>query len=222
MKPEVIVHTMMSVNGMVDGYPFDIQKYYDYAALLGADGILVGSNTAKRGIESFIDTIHYEQPEDWVKPTGKSNKPIWFLADSRGQLINLLHVLRKFQYARDIVVIITESTPHSYVNYLRTRNYDTILAGANRIDFKLALPLIKERYKIKRIRTDSGGLLNNHLISRSLVDELSILVSPSLVKENDDSSMRQFMPWHHNIALQLISSNDAGEGYLWLRYKMLS
>ena len=48
----------------------------------------------------------------------------WVIPDTRGVLKGLLHVLRRFEYCRDVIILVSERTGADYVAYLDERDYD--------------------------------------------------------------------------------------------------
>ena len=45
-------------------------------------------------------------------------------------------------------------------------------------------------YGIKRVRTDSGDILNSILIGKGLVDEISLIIVPGMVKGEGETLFR--------------------------------
>ena len=87
-------------------------------------------------------------------------------------------VLRRFEYCRDVIILVSETTGADYVAYLDERGYDHLLCGRDRVDFGLAFGLLAERYGVKRVLADSGPTLGGVLLEAGLVDEISLLVHP--------------------------------------------
>ena len=48
----------------------------------------------------------------------------------------LMHVHRKSGYAKDIIVLVSNGTPKAYLDYLKERNYDFIVAGRDHVDLQ--------------------------------------------------------------------------------------
>jgi 2,5-diamino-6-(ribosylamino)-4(3H)-pyrimidinone 5'-phosphate reductase len=53
MLPKVVICNSVSVDGSIKDFDVDIALHYEVLGRLGADALLVGSNTAKTGIELF-------------------------------------------------------------------------------------------------------------------------------------------------------------------------
>ena len=83
--------------------------------------------------------------------------------------------------------------------------------------------ILYRKHKIKRIRVDSGGTLNGKLLREGLVDEISILINPSLVggsplptifDSNNDKTTE------HVIPLTITHCETLKDGNIWLRYSI--
>jgi len=185
MLPKVVLYNSVSVDGAIKDFELDIALHYQVAGRIGAEVMLVGSDTAKSGIEMFMETVPSEQPSDRQKPAIKEgdNRAYWAMADSRGKLKGLMHVYRQSGYGKDVIVLVSESTPKDYLDYLNERNYDFIVAGSDHVDLRMALEALNGRYGFKTVATDTGGVLAAVLLEEGLVDEVQLLVSPEIVGE---------------------------------------
>jgi 2,5-diamino-6-(ribosylamino)-4(3H)-pyrimidinone 5'-phosphate reductase len=125
MLPKVVVYNSVSVDGAIKDFDIDVALHYEVADLIGAQSMLVGSDTAKTGIELFLKTVPAEQPSDILKPTIKDDeRSYWAIADSRAKLQGLLHVYRQSGYGKDVILLVSATTPKGYLEYLKARNYD--------------------------------------------------------------------------------------------------
>jgi 2,5-diamino-6-(ribosylamino)-4(3H)-pyrimidinone 5'-phosphate reductase len=177
-KPEVIMHNSVSLDGRVIGFPVDMGLHYGIVGGYGAEVYLAGSNTAKTGIFLGGPEVPVETPADFRKPDREAGLSWWVVPDTRGILKGLLHVLRRFEYCRDVIILVSETTGADYIAHLDERGYDHLLCGRDRVDFGLAFGLLAERYGVKRVLVDSGPTLGGVLLEAGLVDEISLLVHP--------------------------------------------
>lgn len=223
MMPKVITHNCTSLDGSVAGFDIDLEFYYGIAAGYRADTFLVGSVTAKTGIETFMKKIPAEQPADFKKPVQKSGdeRPLCVIADTGGALEKLLHVYRNSGYYRDVAVLVSKKTPKRYIKYLKERNYDCILSGKEKIDFKKAFEILSSGYGAKKILTDSGGILNCVLIEKGLVDEISILVAPVTTGKKHKKLFETLNPFSGSVKFKFIKCEKLKNGYALLLYKVL-
>ncbi|MCL4429119.1 MAG: RibD family protein [Candidatus Bathyarchaeota archaeon] len=192
MLPKVVVYNSVSVDGAIKDFDVDIALHYEVAGAIGAQAMLAGSDTAKSGIEIFMKTVPAEQPSDFVKPVIKedNNRPYWAIADSRAKLRGLLHVYRQSGYGKDVIILVSSTTPKGYLEYLKERNYDYIVAGSDHVDYRAALEELNTRYGISTIVTDTGGVLASVLLEQGLVNEIQLFVAPQIVGKKAVSLFR--------------------------------
>jgi 2,5-diamino-6-(ribosylamino)-4(3H)-pyrimidinone 5'-phosphate reductase len=182
MLPKIVIYNTVSLDGAIKDFNVDIALHYEVAGRIGSQVMLVGSDTAKTGIELFGQKTQ-EQPSDWIKPKFKDDddRGYWALADSRGKLVGLLHIYRQSGYGKDVIVLVSNTTPKEYIDYLRSRNYDYIVAGADHVDYRAALEELNRRYGFDTVATDTGGVLAAELLKQGLVDEIMLMVAPEIV-----------------------------------------
>ena len=83
-----------------------------------------------------------------------------------------------------------------------------------------------EQYGIRTLRTDCGGTLNGVLVRAGLVDEISVLVNPSLVGGHTGASL-PFVDAHDPaspddvLRLHLLAVERVKGDVLWLRYQVI-
>lgn len=220
-RPFVVVHNITSVDGRLDGFTPDVGQYYDAAAALEADCMLTGSDTILKAIETEGIEPDRDVPQKPPAVDPGDERPLLVIADSKGR-INVWQALREAGYWRDVMALVSQSTPTKYLEDLKKRHVPYIVAGGDRIDFMSALEELS-RQGIKRVRTDSGGTLNGVLLRQGLVDEVSVLVHPVLVGGTTSASMYRApdpQPGDRSIDLQIISSRRLRNGVVWLRYQV--
>lgn len=176
MSPRVIIHTTVSLDSATTGYDIDIGLHYEILLSFGPDALLVGSTTARTGIETFMDIDRPEGPADLQRPEVRPDdpRPIGVFVDSRGVLKDLLHFYRQMEHIKDVVVLVSDATPEDYIAYLREREYPFIRCGAERVDLRAALDELEARFGIAQVVTDSGGGLSGALIEAGIADESAL------------------------------------------------
>ena len=115
-------------------------------------------------------------------------RAILVIPDSRGR-IRTWHYLRSLPYWRHFVALCSKSTPQDYLDYLKERHIDCIIAGEDHVDLRMALEELYSRYAVRVVRVDAGGTLNGLLLRQGLVSEVSVLIYPSLVGGETISSI---------------------------------
>ncbi len=220
MLPKVIVYNSVSVDSAIKDFDVDIALHYELLGRLNADALLAGSNTAKTGIEMFMKTVPPEESSDFVKPevSEDDERLLWVIPDSKGILQGLLHVHRKSGYAKDIIVLISKTTPKTYIEYLEQRNYDYIVAGARQVDLRLALEELNKRFGVKTVVTDSGGLLASALLDAGLVDEVDLLFAGQIVGKK---SVNLFRTLNQSVKLNLQKAETLRGNQVLLAYTVI-
>ncbi len=172
------MHNAISLDGRLDGFPVDLQQYYQLAGIWKEDATLAGSDTMLKAAEEYSpgDDDSLIPPE----PDPDDGKPLLVIPDSRGR-IRCWNYLRTLPYWGRFVALCSESTHNEYLQYLESRHVDFIVAGEDHVDLGAALLELNRRYGVKVVRVDAGGTLNRELLSRGLIDEISILICPCLV-----------------------------------------
>ncbi len=222
MLPRVIVYTAISADGRIDWFTADIGLYYGLVSTWNEDATLGGSNTLLAAGEKDVpdeDETVFEN----AAPQPGDRRPLLVVPDSRGR-IRTWHYWRKQPYWRDVVVLCSHATPGEYLDYLVARDIDTIIAGDDHVDLRAALEELATRYGVRTVRVDSGGTLNGVLLRAGLVDEVSLLVHPTLVggissrsffRAPDLTSPEGVIP------LRLMDLTKLNDDIVWLRYRVL-
>lgn len=227
MLPRVILHNAVSLDGKIDGFPIDLEQYYELVSTWKEDATLAGSDT-------FLRAASEAPPEDesaLLPPRVDPDdlRPILAVPDSRGR-IRTWHYLRSLPYWRGFVALCSKSTPQEYLCYLKERHIDIIIAGEDHVDLRAALLELHSRYGVRVVRVDAGGTMNGLLLSQGLVNELSVLVYPSLAAGKGRGSIfvapNQLAAAHSSegereaIPLKLMAAEKLKGDVMWLRYEV--
>jgi 2,5-diamino-6-(ribosylamino)-4(3H)-pyrimidinone 5'-phosphate reductase len=222
MLPHVILHNIVSLDGRMDWFMPDVGLFYEIVSFWKEDASLAGSGTILKALE------HESAAEESIKSSGEKSfeadkqKPLLIVPDSKGK-ITKLHLLKKQPYWRDVIVLGSSLTPRSYLEYLYENQIEYIISGDDHVDFYSAFEILNSQYKVNVIRVDSGGILNGVLLRAGLVDEVSILISPSLVGGFSPNSFYRAPDLKSSegvISLNLIHFERLREDIIWLRYKV--
>jgi 2,5-diamino-6-(ribosylamino)-4(3H)-pyrimidinone 5'-phosphate reductase len=217
MHPEVIIHNSVSLDHAVTGFDIDLGLHYGALLAFEPEATLVGSTTAKTGIEMFLDINEPETEADRHRPEMRPDdrRPIGVFVDSRGVLKNLLHFYRNLEHIKDVVVLVSETTPEDYLEYLREREYPFIRCGAERVDLKAAIRELRKRFGISRVVSDTGPDLNNVLIREGIADTISLIVYPAVAGEREK---KLFDGVEERMALALLKAVPMDMGTVHLVY----
>lgn len=213
MKPHLTTFTLVSLDGKYASIPLDAALYYECGAEYEFDAVLVGADTALTGAAQIPD----ETEADCLPPERDPALPWMVLIDSRARLQGKLHVYRAMPYCRDVAVVVSASTPPSYIQYLKDRGYRYLRAGEQRVDLAQALELLQSQLGIARVRADTGGVLTSALIDAGLVDEIMLILAPLLAGDRALPSV--FDPLEGLVSLRLVEHRALRDGHLLLRYR---
>ncbi len=220
MLPRIILHTEMSVDGRIDWFTPDIGQFYELASRWEEDATLAGNSTIFNP-----DNELTEDDEELLSPPERSpddRRPLLVVPDSRGRVRNW-NTLRESPYWRDMIALCSNSTPDSYLDYLRKRYIEYIIAGDDHVDLRLALEKINDRYGVKIVRVDSGGTLNGVLLRAGLVSEISVLIDPCMVGGTTQRSVFRAPDLTSSdgvIQLRLIDIEKLPNDVIWVRYEV--
>jgi len=224
-RPRVICHMMTSLDGRIvtTGWPLTPEERRQYELVHASyepDGWLCGRVTmepfAKRmRSDAEVAREHagsapredFRAPGDFdsfavaVDPSGRL---AWESNDIDGD---------------HVVTILSERVSDEYLAFLRERGVSYVLAGADEIDFQLALEKVRARFGVRRLMLEGGGKINAALLHAGLIDEVSVLVAPVADGREGtpalfDIDARAAAP--RRLALEAIERRS--DDMLWLRY----
>ncbi|WP_328473914.1 dihydrofolate reductase family protein [Actinoplanes sp. NBC_00393] len=208
MRPRVVIHNSVSVDGRLTGFPVDLGLHYEIAARIPADAILSGSGTMLAAAEEQnVDLSGSDQAPQ--EPDADLAKPLLVVVDGRGRLTRL-DWLRAVPHWRDVVIMCCAATPHRH----RARR---VVTAGDRVDLADGLAQLRAAYAVSTVKVDAGGTLNARLLDAGLVDELSVIVSPH-VAAGDTVPLFTAAAGRR---LRLIGSEPLRDDHLWLRYAII-
>ena len=215
--PRVIVHNATSIDNRITGFEVDLATYYRLVSTWHEEATLVGSGTILASPEGRV--ADKPDPGGW-QPDPTDRRPLLVIADSRGR-VRCWQTLRRAGYWRDVVALCSARTPRRFRDFLRAGGVDCIVTGGRRVDLRAALAALRREYGIRVVRCDSGGELNAALMQAGLVDEVSLLVHPTLAGERNTVPMFRLDTRPAGLpAMRLYRSGRLGRGLVWLRYRL--
>jgi 2,5-diamino-6-(ribosylamino)-4(3H)-pyrimidinone 5'-phosphate reductase len=217
MAYKTILHNSVSLDGSYINFNVNMGLHYQVVGMYQPGIYLVGSKTAKSGIDMFQGPIPEEQPDDFQPPARSGTLSYWVIPDTKGILKGLLHVYRQFEFCRDVIILISGTTPTDYIQYLKERNYDYLLAGAAHVNYKEVFSSLHNKYNVSTILADTGKTLGNILLNQGLVDEISLLVHPVIT---GCKSKNLFHDIDTPINLKLKKHENLNNDYLWMVYEV--
>jgi len=221
MKPEVIMHNSISLDGRVTGFEANIGLHYGIVNEYGADFYMAGSSTAKAGVELF-GGVSIETEDDYNKPEKEGNLSYWVIPDTKGSLKGVLHTYRRYEFCKDVILLISRRTNRDYIEYLEERHYDYLICGGAFVDYKEAFEGFGEQYHARRILVDTGPTLSGVLLKQQLVDKISLLIHPFLVGNNFPNVFEKLDLNKLNIELNLEKQEVLKNDYLHMVWRIVN
>jgi 2,5-diamino-6-(ribosylamino)-4(3H)-pyrimidinone 5'-phosphate reductase len=223
MLPRVIIHNAISIDGRIDWFTADIERFYELTSSWNEDATLAGSDTLISAYKDNLDTDDTESSATSTEIDMDDARPILIVPDSRGK-IRIWHLLRKEPYWKGIVALCSQSTPESYLDYLKKKHINYIVAGDDYVDYRKALEEVNSRYGVNTVRVDSGGTLNGRLIRDGLVNEISVLIHPCLVGGSTPHSFFRapdLTTADGVVQVKIINIQRLDGDLLWVRYEVM-
>jgi 2,5-diamino-6-(ribosylamino)-4(3H)-pyrimidinone 5'-phosphate reductase len=217
MLPTIILHNSVSLDGSLTDFEPNMELHYQIAGKYEPDVHLIGSNTVKVGAELYSEGVPLEEAKDFEKPKRAKSLPYWVIPDTKGTLKGLLHTCRRFEFCKDVIILVSEKTPKEYIVHLEERNYDYHVVGKRHVDLEKALELLSTKYGVKKVLADTGRILGNLLLNQGLASEVSLLIHPIIV---GNKSYNIFSNVSKTIRLQLNKAEVLDKGYVWLVYSV--
>ena len=122
------------------------------------------------------------------------------------------------------MVIVADQTPPEYLAYLRRESIPYLVAGKERVDLRMALRKMQSQLGVTSVISTSPGKLGGALLRAGLVDEINILVLPSIIGGFKTPSLFQSPELKHDewpTPLRLIWAQVQNDGRVWLRYEVI-
>ncbi len=213
--PKVILHNSISLDGSLTGFEPDLALHYRLAGRFGAEAHLVGWRTIKSGFEMFGEAIPAEEPADFRPPNGRRKAPYWIVPDTRGRLKGALHACRRSGLCRDVIILVSDRTPASYVEHLERRGYAWLRTGQDHADLPKSLAVLAKTFGIRTVLADTGSVLGTRLLDLGLVSEISVLVHPVLVGKR---AYPMFAGLKSKLELLPRMSRSFRSGPIWMVY----
>jgi 2,5-diamino-6-(ribosylamino)-4(3H)-pyrimidinone 5'-phosphate reductase len=223
MKPRVILHNAVSVDGRLDGFPANLEIYYELAGRFKEDVTLAGSRTL---LESPEGALIGREPDEIPEPPEidpGDDRPILAVPDSLDRIKNWVY-LRTLPFWRDVLALATSEASAGQIERFRRQRIPYFLAGRTKVDLAASLSSIGAKYGAKTVRVDGGGRLNGALLRAGLADEISLLVHPWCVGSITPRTIftsEDLKPLEGAIELELVGNETLAGGLVWLRYNVV-
>ena len=232
MKPYVLCHMVSSVDGRIWGsrwrpkgnvIPNLFERLHDQLVEeLGGASWLCGRVTAQefaRGKGKVYPPTTEKFPrENWFAL--REAKAWGVFLDAHGKAV----WERKDIGGDPILVILTEQVPDSHLAGLRGEGISYIFAGKTEVDLAQAFETLSRELGIRNLLIEGGGGANGAVLRAGLLDELSLVISPTI--DGSTGAPTVFNSGDVDLgpapveSMTLASHQVLDGGAVWLRYKM--
>ena len=119
-----------------------------------------------------------------------------------------------------LIAVLTRRVSADYLAYLRRTGVSYVFAGESDIDCAVLLDKLSRLFGIERALVAGGGRIDWSFLEAGCLDEVSLVVAPVVDGTPDAATVFERMNASVGAAvpLKLASTEDLGEGTLWLRY----
>lgn len=231
MKPEIICHMMSSVDGRLLPSrwtpPFDGTDpsilFKEYAALgkrLDADAWMFGKATAREAFPyKFIPKAANHPEAGKIHIGHRDSARLFITIDPDADIFYTSDRLR----GDNIVVILGTNATDDYLALLEEKGISYIIL-ADPTDLKKAMSVLYDKFGVRKISLQGGGIINGAILAAGLISELSLVIYPGIDGHASDPSIFEYLGNADERpaagqSLELLSSETAGNGIVWLRYR---
>lgn len=172
-------------------------------------------NTPLKTSDKKIDS------DDFI--TSSNVKKYLVVVDTKGILRWASNVLTfGDQSVHELLLCVTKQTPQDYLSYLQDKNISYIFVGDVELDFSLLFQKLKKNFQINTVALEGGALLNGSVMNATLVDEISLIMTPVVLNRNDSPSVfetktQELLLHKYSLIRVERKENDT----IWIRYKKI-
>ena len=124
-----------------------------------------------------------------------------------------------------IVTVLTRQVPQAHLAGLRSENVSYLFAGDDELDLAELLETLNRELGVKRVLLEGGGVANGAFIRAGLVDEISVVICPTIDGSRgapatfDSTDADADTAAEALTSMRLDSSTILDGGFVWLRYR---
>lgn len=223
MKPHIICHMMMSVDGRIDCAMTEkideTDNYYAALNALGCPTHLSGKTTM-----AMHEALPGKFEPKAVAPIGKTSyhKAVnadgyTVTVDTNGSLLWDDCVVED----KPLVCIVSENASKEYTDYLEMKGISWIAVGKEKIDLGRACDILNREFGVERMAVVGGGHINGSFLEAGLLDEVSIMVGPAIDGRAGFPAVFDGLELSKEPSLMHLTAVEKFDnGTVWLRYSL--
>ena len=196
MKPYIICHMVMSIDGRVIGEFLSKNNheiYYQINRDYKADAFACGRVTMEESFTGgyYPDLTNYQPVLEFEDYILNKETNLYALAfDPHGRLgwkeDHIIDLDQDPGYDNaKVIEILTHQVDKRYLSYLQKQGISYIFGGEEKIDIKNTLFKLKKYFNINKILLEGGSIINGAFMEENLIDELSLVIEPITGNSND-------------------------------------
>ena len=234
MKPYVILHMLISIDGKITGDYMNTKtaeelcnEYYRINREYKADGFLCGRITMEGSFTNWQkpDLAKYQgiklPHEDCVQ---KQHNYYAVSVDPHGKMgwygSEIMDEDPGYDNAH-IIEVLTDDINDEYLAFLKDKGISYIFCGREKIDVNLMNQKLYSLFGIKKLMLEGGGLTDSLFLDGDCIDEMSLVVVPLVDGSKDGIDL--FANKNCNLQeYELLQVEKLKENGLWLNYKKKS
>ncbi|MBR2874388.1 MAG: dihydrofolate reductase family protein [Clostridia bacterium] len=234
MKPYVILHMLISIDGKITGDYMNTKtaeelcnEYYRINREYKADGFLCGRITMEGSFTNWQkpDLAKYQgiklPHEDCVQ---KQHDYYAVSVDPHGKIgwygSEIMDEDPGYDNAH-IIEVLTDDINDEYLAFLKDKGISYIFCGREKIDVNLMNQKLYSLFGIKKLMLEGGGLTDSLFLDGDCIDEMSLVVVPLVDGSKDGIDL--FANKNCNLQeYELLQVEKLKENGLWLNYKKKS
>lgn len=143
--------------------------------------------------------------------------------DRRGRLEYPGSTMTRRGKTSHLIAALTRRASADYLDYLRRIGVSYVFCGEDDIDCAQLMEKLAGLFGIKRALVAGGGRIDWSFLAAGCLDEVSLVVAPVVDATPDAATIFERTDGHEHAPaapLTLASTEDLGEGTLWLRYNV--
>ncbi|MBP3871120.1 MAG: dihydrofolate reductase family protein [Faecalicoccus sp.] len=221
----IVCHILTSLDGKISGDFFGSSSAMKAAGTYGqlrnhydVDATLYGTTTMGEFIgtqDSILDT-----PFDHEDHIIKDDSYVVAI-DMQAKLHYTSGKFTRRGKTSQIIAVVSRQVSKKRLGQLRNLGVAYIVAGQKKLDASLAVKKLETLFGIQKMMIAGGGYIDWAFLKEDFIDELSIVMAPSVdgfkdtpslfMKSEDDGIVKDF---------ELMNVEIAAENTMWLRYKV--
>ncbi|MBR6750716.1 MAG: dihydrofolate reductase family protein [Clostridia bacterium] len=198
MKPYIVLHMLISIDGKITGGYMNTdvasalcEEYYRINREYKADAFACGRITMEGSFTQGVkpDLTSYEgvrfPREDYI---AKQHGYYAVSIDPHGRLGWYGSEIKDEDPGYDdahIIEVLTDDIQEEYLAFLRDKGISYIFCGKEKIDVKLMNEKLVKFFGIKKLMLEGGGLTDSLFLDADCIDEMSLVVVPLIDVDKD-------------------------------------